>query len=253
MKQHFNFEIIHILMKRLEWGGRLIMGPIGSGKTRSFYRMLTQQVPSDDRSKAAKTESTMDGSSTGSTSSAEKQLETVMFDTYAMVQHLETQGFSPNQAQELTQILHSLLQTQYAHHAAQLLSPGHHHTSTSQYNLSLHNLKQELTTLRTTETQSLQLAHTNLYRDLDLMQLKFRDEMHKLKSDSLLDLNTRKSESGEGRQKSEMKLKELEQRVQLMSGRLKSEVEMVKMELVTKWASGIGLATMLGIALALKL
>jgi hypothetical protein len=89
-------------------------------------------------------------------------------------------------------------------------------------------------------------------RELDLVHLRVRDETAKMRSDSQLDLNLRKAEAGESRQRAEMKIKELEQRVQLVAGRVRSEIEMMKMELVTKWAAGIGLATTLIVAIALR-
>jgi hypothetical protein len=51
-------------------------------------------------------------------------------------------------------------------------------------------------------------------------------------------MNTRKSELREDRQKNEIKIQEINHRLSIQLGELKTDLESMKLQLITKWASG---------------
>lgn len=65
-------------------------------------------------------------------------------------------------------------------------------------------------------------------------------------------MNTRKSELGETQQKSEYQLQEINHRLSLLMGEVKTELEAMKLQLITKWASGIALGSTAFIIFVLK-
>ena len=56
-----------------------------------------------------------------------------------------------------------------------------------------------------------------------------------------VDLNARKAESKEERQKSELRIQEINHRLSISMGEVKTAAESMKLQLITKWASGASL------------
>lgn len=162
--------------------------------------------------------------------------------------------FSQNQSLALMESMNEILCHHHKTKASKsLLHPTTYHNNQHQYSLSLHNLRSELTALQTTETSQLQAKQQNLHQSLDLMRLKLLNDLQKLQqSDIQLEINQRKSEVREATQTSEMKIREVEQRIGLLGGRLRSELEALKVELLSKWASGIVLGTAISLGFVLK-
>ena len=66
---------------------------------------------------------------------------------------------------------------------AQPLPHHHHHQETYGYKVALNELKMELSTLRKSESTSLQATTASIQRDLDLISLKFREDFNNIKSE----------------------------------------------------------------------
>ena len=62
------------------------------------------------------------------------------------------------------------------------------------YKVALHELRTELSTLRKTETASLQSTNASVHRDLDILSLKFNEDFNAIKNDLQLEMNNRKTE-----------------------------------------------------------
>lgn len=60
-----------------------------------------------------------------------------------------------------------------------------------------------------------------------------------MKSDIQLDMNSRKSELKEEKQRNELKIQEINHRLTIAAAELKAEVDSMKLQLLTKWASGM--------------
>jgi hypothetical protein len=109
---------------------------------------------------------------------------------------------------------------------------------TYHYKVSLHDLRAELSTLRRTETASLQSTTGMIQRELDMLSLKFREDFNNLKSDLQIDMNNRKAELKEEKQKCELRIQDMNHRLSILASELKTDIETMKLNLFTKWSTG---------------
>ena len=176
-----------------------------------------------------------------------------LFNTFDMVAHLEREGkFSRQQSIAIMRALGASLRFHSdAAHQRMILKDDAEREHFS-YKVALHELRTELSTLRKTETASLQSTNASIHRDLDILSLKFNEDFNVIKNDLQLEMNNRKTELREERQKNEIHLQEINHRLSILLGEVKTEVESMKLQLITKWASGIALTATTAVIIGLK-
>ena len=78
-----------------------------------------------------------------------------------------------------------------------------------------------------------------------------REDFNTLKSDLQLDLNTLTTTTRETKGKHDHQIQQINHKLQIECGELKTELEGMKLELITKWAPGIVLAVT-GMSIAVR-
>lgn len=104
--------------------------------------------------------------------------------------------------------------------------------------MSLNDLRTELATLRKKETSALEATTAAINRDLEIAQLKFKEDFNNTKTEIQLEMNNRKGELQQDKQRNELLLQEVNHRLTINMSQLKTDMESMKLQLITTWASG---------------
>jgi len=134
-----------------------------------------------------------------------------------------------------------------------MVSKTQAHNETVYYKAALHDMKAELAALRKSETAALEMATMKSQRDLDLLALKFREDFNNLKSEITLEMNQRKHEYKEKMQKAEVDVQEMRHFMSISAGEITTQIEAMKLELITKWFSSVALSTAIVVFVMLKI
>ncbi|KAI3631947.1 hypothetical protein MIR68_009783 [Amoeboaphelidium protococcarum] len=176
----------------------------------------------------------------------------IIVDTFKLVTNLERNGLSKSQSVRAVNVLLNMADDEASNIRQQLVTKQQTDHDFVAYKVRLHELKSELASLRKTETAALQQQTSSIQKDLDLLTLKWKEDFNTVKSDLQLDMNTRKSEMKQETQKNEIRIQDILHRVQLNAGDLKTSLEAMKLELLTKWSAGIVLGVAASLVFALK-
>ena len=105
------------------------------------------------------------------------------------------------------------------------------------YQAALQDLRSELTTERKTDATSISLKLASCFREVDRLKQNFVENMHNLRSEAQLELNGRKQEVSEDRRRDEMRVQEIQNGIVVGISDLKTEIEMMKLNLIWRHAS----------------
>ena len=179
----------------------------------------------------------------------------LIFDTYKMVRHFENSGqLNRQQSTALMQSLQGVLSQELVQKASQeMVSKNQAHNETVYYKAALNDMKAELAALRKTETVALEMANVKSQRELDLLALKFREDFNNLKSEITLEMNQRKHDYKEKMQKAEVDVQEIRHFMSISAGEIKTQIEAMKLELITKWLSSIAFTTAVAVFVMFKI
>ena len=135
----------------------------------------------------------------------------------------------------------------------EMVSKNQAHNETVYYKAALNDMKAELAALRKTETVALEMANVKSQRELDLLALKFREDFNNLKSEITLEMNQRKHDYKEKMQKAEVDVQEIRHFMSISAGEIKTQIEAMKLELITKWLSSIAFTTAVAVFVMFKI
>jgi len=98
----------------------------------------------------------------------------------------------------------------------------------------LKELRTEIQVLRRQNLASLQSGTATTIREMDALSTRLREDIGLMKSDIQLDMNTRKAETREEQKALEIRIQEVNNRLTIALGDLRTEMEAMKWEMTRR-------------------
>ncbi|ORZ03544.1 hypothetical protein BCR43DRAFT_483549 [Syncephalastrum racemosum] len=115
------------------------------------------------------------------------------------------------------------------------------------YRAALSELRTEVQLFRRNDTQNLRAEAYMITREVDALQQKLNEDVALMKNDVALDMNNRKNETRELQQEIDMRIQEINNRLTVVLGDMRTEIEAIRWETIWKTLAGVAV-TGLGIA-----
>ncbi|KAI9319746.1 hypothetical protein BX666DRAFT_1915876 [Dichotomocladium elegans] len=177
-------------------------------------------------------------------SSGSPWIHTHHFDTYQLLKSLERQGFSRAQAEVVMKGIKFKLRESSSFLRRRFLLRSDLDNETYLFKAGLTELRTEIQTMRRTDIQMLQAEMTAVTRDVEAIGQKLREDVGMMKNDITLDLNNRKNDGREELKAIDMKIQEMNNKLTVSLGDVKTGIEAVRWETIWKGMSGVAAAAM---------
>lgn len=166
------------------------------------------------------------------------------FDTYQLLQALERQGFTRSQAEVVMKGIKFKLRESSAFIRQRLLLRSDLDNETYLFKAGLSELRTEVQTMRRNDTHMLQAEMAAVTRDVESIGQKLREDVALMKNEITLDLNNRKNEGREELKTIEMKIQEMNNKLTVSLGDVRTGIEAVRWETIWKGMTGVAAAAL---------
>lgn len=102
------------------------------------------------------------------------------------------------------------------------------------YRAALSELRTEVQLFRRNDTQTLRAEAYMITREVDALQQKLNEDVALMKNDVALDMNNRKNETRELQQEIDMRIQEINNRLTVVLGDMRTEIEAIRWETIWK-------------------
>ncbi|CAO3600377.1 unnamed protein product [Absidia cylindrospora] len=164
------------------------------------------------------------------------------FDTYRLLQSLEQQGFSRQQAEVVMKGIKFKLRESTALLRKQLLLRSDLENESYLFKAELSELRTEIQIMRRNDTQMLQTEAAMVTREVEALAQRLREDVATMKNDVTLDMNNRKNETQEEQKAIDMKIQEINNKFTVQMGEVRTELEAVRWETIWKGMAGVAAA-----------
>ncbi|KAI9268967.1 hypothetical protein BDA99DRAFT_557745 [Phascolomyces articulosus] len=169
------------------------------------------------------------------------------FDTYKLLLALESQGFSRTQAEVVMKGIKFKLRESSAFIRRRLLLKSDLDNETYLFKAGLSELRTEVQAMRRNDIQMLQADMSAVTREVEALGQRLREDVSLMRNDVTLDLNNRKNEGREELKSIDMRIQEINNRITVSLGDVRTDIEAVRWETIWKGMTGVAVAAM-GIA-----
>ncbi|KAG2217394.1 hypothetical protein INT45_005884 [Circinella minor] len=169
------------------------------------------------------------------------------FDTYKLLLALERQGFSRTQAEVVMKGIKFKLRESSAFIRKRLLLKSDLDNETYLFKAGLSELRTEVQAMRRNDIQMLQADMSAVTREVDALGQKLREDVAMMRNDVALDLNNQKNEGREELKSIDMRIQEINNKITVSLGDVRTGIEAVRWETIWKGMTGVAVAAM-GIA-----
>ncbi|KAI8143207.1 hypothetical protein BJV82DRAFT_611794 [Fennellomyces sp. T-0311] len=169
------------------------------------------------------------------------------FDTYKLLLALERQGFSRSQAEVVMKGIKFKLRESSAFIRRRLLLRSDLDNETYLFKAGLSELRTEVQTMRRNDTQMLQAEMTAVTREVEALEQRLKEDVASMRNEVTLDLNNRKNEGREELKAIDMRIQEINNKITVSLGDVRTGIEAVRWETIWKGMTGVAVAAM-GIA-----
>ncbi|XP_013412337.1 mitochondrial calcium uniporter regulator 1 [Lingula anatina] len=174
---------------------------------------------------------------------------TFNFDTHALIKHLESSGFTSQQAEGLSSAFIQILNAQIDQQTKTMVYKGQLEITTQQIMAEISSVKKDMVILEKSEFST--LKNENEKKTLELNRLKdnMSDGFAKLQSGVKLDINLERSRSQEAHATNEKTLSRLENRIDTEVANLKTLIELYRSDYY-KYVLGLCMTLIVGVVIA---
>ncbi|XP_078687824.1 coiled-coil domain-containing protein 90B, mitochondrial-like [Branchiostoma floridae x Branchiostoma belcheri] len=141
----------------------------------------------------------------------------LLFDTHTLVTRLETNGFTPEQAECVTLCLIEIMNSTLEKNQKELVSKLQQEVMMQQLMAHMSSIRKDMVILEKSEFSMLRNENDKLKGQVEQLQKTLKDDISKLKSDIALDINLEKSRTKE-------KESDLEKRIALTNNKIETDV-----------------------------
>ncbi|CAO3639387.1 unnamed protein product [Cunninghamella echinulata] len=177
------------------------------------------------------------------------------FDTYALVEHLHTEGgFSREQARVIMEIMQYQIRDRVHHAKNEYLPKTQLENETQVLNASIDDLKNNITVQRKNDAALLNAELSSLAREIENLELQLNEDIHYLQSSIDLTLNDFRAEIRQEPKRNMIETQEVNHRLTVLLADSNMSLERLKWEtiwqsLLSIIATGMGLS-MIGYGLS---
>ncbi|KAL1932686.1 hypothetical protein VTP01DRAFT_8364 [Rhizomucor pusillus] len=156
------------------------------------------------------------------------------FDTYSMLVDLERHGFTRRQAHVLMSCIKHRVRASIAASQHRLLRKADMENESYLYKAALSELRTEIQLLRRQDLQLLQAEASAVTHEVESVGQKLNEDIAIMKNEIVLDTNSRKNETRELQQAIDMRIQELNNRLTVRLGDMRTEIEAIRWETIWK-------------------
>ncbi|CAO0797804.1 unnamed protein product [Mucor circinelloides] len=164
------------------------------------------------------------------------------FDTYEVLTHLESQGFTRRQAEVIMKGMKFRLRECTASVKQQLLLTSDLENESYLFKAALSELRTEVQVMRRNDMQMLQTDLSLITREVDSLEQRLSEGVADMKNEIQMDMNNRKNETREDQKEMDMKIQEINNKFTIRLGDIRTEIEAVRWETIWKGMTGVLLA-----------
>lgn len=156
------------------------------------------------------------------------------FNTHQLVKKLEGEGFERGQAEVLMRGLQGFIRQSAVRVKKEMLTKSDIENESYLFRAALRELRTEIQVMRRQNLASLQSGTATTIREMDALSTRLREDVGLMKSDIQLDMNTRKAETREEQKALEIRIQEVNNRLTIALGDLRTEMEAMKWEMTRR-------------------
>lgn len=150
------------------------------------------------------------------------------FDTLKFVQRLKDEGMNEEQAAALMKILGDVVEESIANLTRTMVLREDQEKATYTQKVDFAKLRSELLSADSTESSLTRSSHERLTNDLAKLNSRLRDEIQRTQASVRLDLSLEKGRIREEANSQDLKIKEVETRIEQETAALRERLEQVK-------------------------
>ncbi|OAC98068.1 hypothetical protein MUCCIDRAFT_17243, partial [Mucor lusitanicus CBS 277.49] len=154
------------------------------------------------------------------------------FDTYEVLTHLESQGFTRRQAEVIMKGMKFRLRECTASVKQQLLLTSDLENESYLFKAALSELRTEVQVMRRNDMQMLQTDLSLITREVDSLEQRLSEGVADMKNEIQMDMNNRKNETREDQKAMDMKIQEINNKFTIRLGDIRTEIEAVRWETI---------------------
>ena len=160
------------------------------------------------------------------------------FDTLKFVQHLQTEGFTEEQAVAMMKVLGDVIEESIQNLTRTMVLREDQEKATYTQKVDFAKLRSELIGADSTESSLTRASHERLTNELAKLNNRLREEVQRTHASVRLDLNLEKGRVREEANNQDLKIKETEARIEQESAALRERLEAVKFSTL-QWLMGV--------------
>ncbi|KAF7726941.1 hypothetical protein EC973_008237 [Apophysomyces ossiformis] len=164
------------------------------------------------------------------------------FDTYRLLLDLEHQGFTRPQAEVVMKGIKFKLRESAAILGQRLLLRSDLENEAYLFKAALSELRTEIQIMRRNDTQLLQTEASLITREVENLGQKLREDVATMKNEIMLDMNNRKNETREEQKVIDMRIQEINNKLTVLLGDVRTGLEAVRWETIWKGMAGVAAA-----------
>ncbi|KAF2157823.1 DUF1640-domain-containing protein [Myriangium duriaei CBS 260.36] len=171
-------------------------------------------------------------------SATSRRMKDHHFDTLKFVQRLKEEGFSEEQSAALMKILGDVVEESIANLTRTMVLREDQEKATYTQKVDFAKLRSELLSADSTESSLTRSSHERLTNDLAKLNSRLRDEIQRTQASVRLDLSLEKGRIREEANSQDLKIKEVETRIEQETAALRERLEQVKFSTL-QWLMGV--------------
>ncbi|KAF2222090.1 hypothetical protein BDZ85DRAFT_239174 [Elsinoe ampelina] len=160
------------------------------------------------------------------------------FDTLKFVERLQEEGFSEEQSVALMKILGDVVEESISNLTRTMVPREEQEKATYTQKVDFAKLRSELLSADSTESGLTRSSHERLTNDLAKLNSRLRDEIQRTQASVRLDLSLEKGRIREEANSQDLKIKEVETRIEQETAALRERLEQVKFSTL-QWLMGV--------------
>ncbi|EMF09942.1 DUF1640-domain-containing protein [Sphaerulina musiva SO2202] len=160
------------------------------------------------------------------------------FDTLKVVQRLQQEGFTEEQARAMMLVLSDVIEESIQNLTRTMVLREDQEKATYTQKVDFAKLRSELLSADSSESALTRASHERLSNEVTKLNNRLRDEVQRTQSSVRLDLNLEKGRIREEANSQDLKIKETETRIEQESAALRERLEAVKFSTL-QWLMGV--------------
>lgn len=161
------------------------------------------------------------------------------FDTYDMVRDLKRQGFTQEQAVTIMKGMKFKLRESISILNQQLLPKAELENESYLFSAAVSELRTEIQVMRQKDTQTLKSETLLVTREVEALAQRIREDVDLMKNNIALDMDNRKNETRSEQKEIEMTIQELNSKLTVQIGEVRTALETTRWETIWKGLAGV--------------